>query len=224
MLVLRVNVVVWSLKCELRSVKSVKITQPLIMPLPNSEGTFFTEVVIAMMVEAFDGGQIVSTEDTQVMICYASISCKGWVILWDPIPPPKKRSWICEDRADRKQGWELLLTIAAIKEKRKKRHPSAVPTILAKEICDLDFLLYPCLGRASSTHCWIRLMSHAKAGRTDEALNKRNRWESHRMCEQNSQHWLEAIEEYVCPNTVSFLEKIFILFWGEQLQVISPIL
>ena len=106
------------------------------------------------------------------------------------------QSWICADRADRKQGWELLLTIAAIKEKRKKRHPSAVPTILAKEICDLDFLLYPCLGRASSTHCWIRLMSHAKAGRIDEALNKRNRWEGHRMCEQNSQHWLEAIEEY----------------------------
>ena len=53
----------------------MKITQPLIMPLPNSEGTFFTEVLIAMMVEAFDGGQIVSTEDTQVMIC--SMSCRG---------------------------------------------------------------------------------------------------------------------------------------------------
>ena len=83
-------------------------------------------------------------------------------------------------------SWARLTALSAVlnsftvddrrqKRKKKKRHPSAVPTILAKEICDPDFFLYPCLGRASSTHCWIRLMSHAKAGRTDEALNKRNR-------------------------------------------------
>ena len=138
----------------------------------------------------------------------------------------QKEKKILDLRVSRGSWTGIRITVDDRRQKRKKKkmHPSAVPTILAKEICDLDFLLYPCLGRASSTHCWIRLMSHAKAGRIDEALNKRNRWESHRMCEQNSQHWLEAIEEYVCPNTVSFLEKIFILFWGEQLQVISPIL
>ena len=45
---------------------------PLTLPLPKSDGTFFADVFIAMIVEMLDGGQTGLTEDTQVMICYAT--------------------------------------------------------------------------------------------------------------------------------------------------------
>ena len=62
------------LKLSLLSLPLLLLLQflPLTLPLPKSDGTFFADVFIAMIVEMLDGGQIELTEDTQVMICYAT--------------------------------------------------------------------------------------------------------------------------------------------------------